>query len=54
MAIIITMNNAGGELDRRTAKDGAEASAVLIDILKDIDLAHGDSFTITDEDEIEG
>lgn len=54
MAFIVTMNNAGGELDRRTAKDGIDAAAVLIEMLKDTELAHGDSFAIVDEDELDG
>jgi hypothetical protein len=54
MAFIITMGNAGGELDRRYAKDGRDATVVLAAMLVDCgDLADGDTFIITDEDEAE-
>jgi hypothetical protein len=52
MAFIITMSNPGGELDRRTAKDGTEAVEVLSAMINDCgELADGDTFTIVDEDE---
>lgn len=52
MAFIVTMSNPGGELDRRSAKDGREAVQVLVAMVADCgELADGDTFTIIDEDE---
>ena len=46
------MSNPGGELDRRTAKDGREASEVLAAMVTECgELTDGDTFTIIDEDE---
>ena len=54
MTFIITMNNPGGELDRRTAKDGREAAQVLAAMAADCgELSDGDTFTIIDEGEAE-
>lgn len=54
MAFIITMSNPGGQLDRRSAKDGRDAVVVLAAMVADCgELADGGTFTITDEDEVE-
>ncbi len=54
MAFTIIMSNPGGELDRRSAKDGLDAAAVLADMIEDVELADGDTFTIVDDDEAMG
>ena len=55
MTFIITMSNPGGELDRRTAKDGREAAEVLASMVAGCgELADGDTFTIIDEEECSG
>lgn len=50
MAFIIIMSNPGGEIERRTAKDGDEAADVLSDMVLGMELCDGDTFVIVEED----
>jgi len=52
MPWIITMENAGGELERRTAKTAEQAHARLIDIVESLGSVHdGDVFRIRETEE---
>ena len=50
MAFIIIMSNPGGELERRTAKDGQEAAQALAAMVDGYELCDGDTFTIVEEE----
>lgn len=50
--LYVIMNNPGGELDRREARDEDHAVDVLKEMLDDCgSLSHGDTFVIVDPNE---
>lgn len=50
--IVITMENIGGELDRREVPNDAMAKAALIEMINEVAfLQHGDRFFVRDTDE---
>lgn len=48
---IIVFSNTGGELERVEATTGEEAATKLRDMLDDLELVDGDTFTVTETEE---